>query len=81
MAPAGRRRDDARVRLGAADAPHTGLATAWLRGVVDPLLPAGDWHGMLSGLFVAVTWPSLTWSLRGFASHHLAELFSLPWWV
>ena len=38
----------------------TGLATAWLRGVVDPLLPAGDWHGMLSGLFVAVTWPSLT---------------------
>jgi hypothetical protein len=42
----------------------TGLATAWLRGVVDPLLPAGDWHGMLSGLFVAVTWPSLTWSLR-----------------
>jgi peptidoglycan biosynthesis protein MviN/MurJ (putative lipid II flippase) len=38
----------------------TGLATAWLRGVVDPLLPAGDWHGMLSGLFVVVTWPSLT---------------------
>ena len=42
----------------------TGLATAWLHGLVDPLLPAGDWHGMLSGLFVAVTWPSLTWSLR-----------------
>jgi hypothetical protein len=21
----------------------------------------------------------LTWSLRGFASYHLAELFSLPW--
>ena len=59
----------------------TGLATAWLRGVVDPLLPAGDWHGMFSGLFVAVTWPSLTWSLRGFASRHLVELFSLPWWV
>jgi hypothetical protein len=57
----------------------TGLATMWLRGVVDPLLPADDWHGMLSGLFVAVTWPFLTWSLRGFASHHLAELFSLPW--
>jgi hypothetical protein len=59
----------------------TGLATAWLRGVVDPLLPAGDWHSMLSGLFVTVTWPSLTWSLRSFASHHLVELFSLPWWV
>ena len=28
----------------------TGLATMWLRGVVDPLLPADDWHGMLSGL-------------------------------
>jgi hypothetical protein len=60
---AGKRRDDARIGLGAADA-FTGLATAWLRGVVDPLLPAGDWHGMLSGLFVVVTWPSLTWSLR-----------------
>jgi hypothetical protein len=57
----------------------TGLATAWLRGVVDPLLPAGDWHGMLSGLFVVVTWPSLAWSLRRFANHHLVELFSLPW--
>ena len=57
----------------------TGLATMWLRGVVDPLLPADDWHGTPSGLFVAVTWPSLTWSLCGFASHHLAELFSLPW--
>ena len=55
----------------------TGLATAWLCGVVDPLLPAGDWHGMLSGLFVVVTWPSLTWSLRGFAGHTLVEL--LPW--
>jgi hypothetical protein len=41
------------------------------------LLPAGDWHGMLSGLFVAVAWPSLTWSLRGFAGHYLFEL--LPW--
>jgi len=46
----------------------TGLATAWLCGVADPLLLAGDWHGMLSGLFVAVTWPPLIWSLRGFAS-------------
>ncbi len=26
----------------------TGLATAWLRGLVDPLLPAGHWHGWLS---------------------------------
>ena len=57
----------------------TGLATAWLRGVVDPLIPAGEWHAMLSGLFVVTVWPSLTWSLRSFASHHLIELFQLPW--
>jgi hypothetical protein len=57
----------------------TGLATAWLRGPVDPLLPTGDWHRLLSGLFVVVTWPSLTWSLRGLASRHLIELFTLPW--
>jgi hypothetical protein len=55
----------------------TGLATAWLHGLVDPLLPADNWHGMLSGLFVAVTWSSLTWSLRGFANDYLVEL--LPW--
>jgi hypothetical protein len=55
----------------------TGLATAWLHSLVAPLLPAGDWHGMLSGLFVAVTWLSLTWSLRRFAGHYLIEL--LPW--
>jgi hypothetical protein len=58
----------------------TGLVTAWLCGIVDPVIPAGDWHGLLSGLFVVVVWPSLTWSLRAFASHHLLELFSVPWW-
>ena len=55
----------------------TGLATAWLRGVVDPLIPAGEWHAMLSSLFVVTVWPSLTWSLRWFASRHLPQL---PWW-
>jgi len=59
----------------------TGLATAWLRGLVDPLIPAGDWHAMLSGLFVVVAWPALTWSLRALASPHLIELFQLPWWL
>jgi hypothetical protein len=27
----------------------TGLATAWLRGLVGPLLPADNRHGMLRG--------------------------------
>jgi hypothetical protein len=58
----------------------TGLATAWLRGVIDPLIPAGEPHAMLSCLFVVTVWPSLTWLLRSFASHHLIELFQLPWW-
>jgi len=55
----------------------TTLATLWLRGLFA-LLPGGEWHGLYSGLFVAVTWPSLAWSLRRFASYHLVELFSLP---
>ena len=49
----------------------TGLATAWLRGVVDPLIPAGEWHAMLSGLFVVVVWPALVWSLRPLVRRHL----------
>ena len=57
----------------------TGLVTAWLRGVVDPLIQPGEWHAMLSSLFVVTVWPSLTWSLRSFASHHLLKLFQLPW--
>lgn len=58
----------------------TGLTTVWLRGVVDALIPAGEWHAMLPGLFVVTMWPSLAWSLRLFASHPLLELFQLPWW-
>jgi hypothetical protein len=57
----------------------TGVATAWLRGAIDPVIPPGDWHGLLSALFVVVVWPALTRSLRAFASHHLIELLSLPW--
>jgi len=57
----------------------TGLATAWLRGVADPMIPAGEWHGLFSGLFVVTIWSSLTWLLRSFASHHLVELFQAPW--
>ncbi|HEY0912055.1 MAG TPA: hypothetical protein VGD75_17680, partial [Bradyrhizobium sp.] len=37
----------------------TGFITAELRGYTDPLIPAGAWHGLLSGLFVVVVWPTL----------------------
>ncbi len=58
----------------------TGIVTAKLSGVIDPVIPAGDWHALLSRIFVIVTWPSLTWSLRRFASHYLLDLFSAFWW-
>jgi len=48
----------------------TGLATAWLRGLIDPLIAAGAWHGLLSGLFVVVVWPSLMWSLSRWMRRH-----------
>jgi hypothetical protein len=54
----------------------TGLVTAWLRGYADPLIPGGEWHGLLSGLFVVVVWPSLAWLLRSFARHGFRDLLS-----
>jgi hypothetical protein len=42
----------------------TGIATAALRRLADPFIPAGDWHALLSGLFVVIVWPALAWSLR-----------------
>jgi hypothetical protein len=49
----------------------TGLATAFLRGLVDPYIPAGDWHALLSGLFVIVCWPALAWALSLLVKRHL----------
>jgi hypothetical protein len=49
--------------------------------VIDPLLPAGDWHGLLSGLFAVATWLLMTWRLRHFARYQLTEFFLLPWWL
>jgi phosphate/sulfate permease len=49
----------------------TGVATAFLRGLADPHIPAGHWHGLLSGLFVVVVWPSLMWSLHHLLKRHL----------
>jgi hypothetical protein len=49
----------------------TGLATAFLRALAEPYIPAGDWHPLLSGLFVIVCWPGLVWLLRPFVKRHL----------
>jgi hypothetical protein len=49
----------------------TGLATAFLVNLVDPLIPAGDWHRLLRSLFIVVTWPALGWSVRSFVKGHL----------
>ena len=57
----------------------TATVTARLHGVIKPLLPAGDWHAALLRIFVIVTWPSLTWSLRRFASPRLFDFFPAFW--
>jgi hypothetical protein len=41
----------------------TGMATAGLLDLVDPLIPAGDQHRLVSALFIVVVWPSLMWCL------------------
>jgi hypothetical protein len=58
----------------------TGVVTAWLRGQIDPLIPPGEWHGLLSGLFVVAVWPSLTWLLRSFAGWGFWDLLSWFCW-
>ena len=49
----------------------TGIATACLLDLVSPLIPAGDWHWLISSLFVVVVWPTLMWSLRPWLKRHL----------
>jgi len=58
----------------------TGLMTAYLYGFADPLIQPGEWHGLLSGLFVVVVWPSLTWLLRSFARWGFWDLLSWFCW-
>jgi hypothetical protein len=48
----------------------TGIATAWLVGLIDPLFPAGDWHWLFHASFIIVIWPSLMWSLHALAGRH-----------
>ena len=57
----------------------TGVVTAWLRGYADSVIPAGEWHGLLSGLFVIIVWPSLMWSLRILFRHYPMGVLSLLW--
>jgi hypothetical protein len=54
----------------------TGVATVFLRRYADPLIPQGELHGLLSGLFVVVVWPSLAWLLRSFARFGFWDLLS-----
>jgi hypothetical protein len=49
----------------------TGIATASLLDLVSPLIPSGDWHWLISSLFVVVVWPALMWSLRQLMKRHL----------
>ena len=49
----------------------TGIATACLLDLVSPLIPSGDWHWLISSLFVIVVWPALMWSLRPVIERHL----------
>jgi hypothetical protein len=41
----------------------TGVATATLHDLVDPLIPSGEQHRLISALFIVVVWPSLMWCL------------------
>jgi hypothetical protein len=49
----------------------TGIVTACLLDLVSPLIPSGDWHWLISSLFVIVVWPALMWSLRPLMKRHL----------
>jgi hypothetical protein len=58
----------------------TCAATIWLRIAIEPYLPPGEWHGMLTALFLCVLWPALAWSLRSLARVDLADPCSMLWW-
>jgi len=58
----------------------TGATTVWLRITIEPYLPPGEWHGMLTGLFLCVLWPGLAWSLRSLARVDPTDPCSMSWW-
>ena len=49
----------------------TGIVTAGLLDLVDPLVPDGDWHWLIGSLFVIVVWRAQMWSLRPFLRRYL----------
>jgi hypothetical protein len=49
----------------------SGIATGYLLDLVSPLIPAGDWHWLISSLFVVLVWPALMWSMRPLMKRHL----------
>ena len=58
----------------------TGVATIWLRVTIEPYLPPGEWHAMLTALFIFGLWPSLAWSLRSLVRVDLTNPYSMLWW-
>jgi hypothetical protein len=48
----------------------TGIATAWLVDLINPLFPAGDWHWLFRASSIIVIWPSLMWSLHALAGRY-----------
>jgi hypothetical protein len=58
----------------------TGIAMIWLRVEIEPCLPPGEWHAMLTPLFIFVLWPLLAWSLRSLAKVDLTNPYSMLWW-
>jgi hypothetical protein len=57
----------------------TGATTMWLRITIEPSLPPGNWHSMVTGLFLCVLWPALAWSLRSLARFDPADPYRMLW--
>jgi hypothetical protein len=56
------------------------VAIIWLRSAIEPYLPPGEWHAMLTGLFICVLWPLSVWLLRSVQVLETTDLFTLWWW-
>jgi hypothetical protein len=50
----------------------SGVATAGLLDLVDPLIPTGDQHRLISALFIVIVWPSLMWCLPLLLKRHFS---------